>query len=281
MTAFPLEAFLAGLALATGGVAVLLAATFAAAVALHRHSVIDVTWGLGFVVAASLAYTASAGYGDDGRRLLLLVLTLAWGARLAGFIGWRARGAGEDPRYVDMLADAPGSRNVYALRKVYLPQALVMLFVSLPLQVGMFATSPLGWVAVAGVLFWLVGFVFETVGDWQLAAFRRGRAEGSIERTILDTGLWRYTRHPNYFGDAMVWVGLFLVCADSWPGVLTVLSPALMFWTLAHKTGKPLTEQRMESRPGYREYLQNTSGFFPLPPKPGRGARVSLRRPRG
>jgi steroid 5-alpha reductase family enzyme len=84
---------------------------------------------------------------------------------------------------------------------------------------------------------------------------------------VLNTGLWRYTRHPNYFGDAAVWTGLFLISADSWPGILTVLSPALMVWTLTAKTGKPLAEKAMSGRPGYQEYLESTSGFLPLPPR--------------
>ena len=102
--------------------------------------------------------------------------------------------------------------------------------------------------------------MFETVGDWQLTQFK---ADPARRGTVLNTGLWRYTRHPNYFGDAAVWAGLFLVAADSWPGVLTVLSPALMIWTLAGKTGKPLTEKAMSARPGYKEYVESTSGFLP------------------
>jgi steroid 5-alpha reductase family enzyme len=102
------------------------------------------------------------------------------------------------------------------------------------------------------------------VGDWQLTQFK---ADPAKRGTVLNTGLWRYTRHPNYFGDAAVWAGLFLVAADSWPGVLTVLSPALMIWTLAGKTGKPLTEKAMSARPGYKEYIESTSGFLPRPPK--------------
>ena len=107
------------------------------------------------------------------------------------------------------------------------------------------------------------------MGDWQLAQFK---ADPARRGTVLNTGLWRYTRHPNYFGDAAVWAGLFLVAADSWPGVLTILSPALMIWTLAGKTGKPLTEKAMSGRPGYREYLESTSGFLPLPPPARRRA---------
>ena len=264
MPPFPLDAFLASLPWVIAGLVVLLAVTFAVAVRQNRHSVIDTVWGLGFVVVAGISWVLSAGYGDAGRRLLLLALVAVWGIRLAVHIGARARGGHEDPRYVDMLSAAPGSRNVYALRRVYLPQGVVMFFVSLTIQVGMFATGSLGWLAFAGVLLWILGFVFETVGDWQLTQFK---ADPARRGTVLNTGLWRYTRHPNYFGDAAVWAGLFLVAADSWPGVLTVLSPALMIWTLAGKTGKPLTEKAMSARPGYKEYIDSTSGFLPWPPR--------------
>jgi steroid 5-alpha reductase family enzyme len=274
MSPFPLEAFLASLPWAALGVVLVLAVTYAVAVSAlavsavavgqARHSVMDVAWGPGFVVIAVIAFVLSAGEGDGGRRVLLLVLTGLWGIRLGTHVGRRARGGHEDPRYVALLKDARGSRNAYALRRVYLPQGVVMFFVSLTIQVGMFATGPLGWLAVAGSAVWLTGFIFESVGDRQLEQFKNDPARRG---TVLNTGLWRYTRHPNYFGDAAVWAGLFLVAAESWPGVLTVLSPALMIWTLAGKTGKPLTEKAMSGRPGYREYVQSTSGFIPWPPR--------------
>lgn len=116
-------------------------------------------------------------------------------------IGWRARDGHEDPRYQAMPSSAPGNRNAYALRRVYLPQGLVMFFVSLPVQVGMSATGGIGWLALLGFLLWLTGFAFETVGDWQLQQFKRAT---SRRGTVLDTGLWRYTRHPKHFGDAGV-----------------------------------------------------------------------------
>jgi steroid 5-alpha reductase family enzyme len=264
MPQFPFGAFLASLPWVAAALAVLLALTFGVAVRQGRHSVMDTVWGPGFVVVAALSWLLSAGHGDAGRRLLLLVLVGVWGLRLAAHIGVRARGGHEDQRYADLLSAAPGSRNVYALRRVYLPQGMVLFFVSLTVQVGMFSTGTPGWLALAGVLLWILGFVFEAAGDWQLARFK---ADPARRGTVLDTGLWRYTRHPNYFGDAAVWTGLFLVAADSWPGVLTVLSPALMIWTLAGKTGKPLAELAMSARPGYKEYIEATSGFIPWPPR--------------
>lgn len=262
MLPFPAATFGAGLLWSIAAIVVVLITTFAIGRAQRRHVVIDVAWGLGFVVVAAVTFVTSAGHGDDGRRLLLLTLTALWGLRLAGFLAWRIRDGHEDPRYEKLLSGA-ADRDRYALRRVYLPQGVVLLVVSLVQQVGMAATGPLTWIAWVGVAAWLIGMFFEVVGDAQLAAFK---ADPERRGTILDTGMWAWTRHPNYFGDAAVWWGLFLVAASSWPGVLTVLSPLLMTWALARRTGKPLTEKRMADRPGYAEYVKRTSGFFPRPP---------------
>ena len=264
MTAFPLDRFLASLPWTAGAVLVVLAVTFAVAVAQRRHSVMDVAWGPGFVAVAAVSFALSSGAGEDARRLLLLALTGIWGLRLGLHIGRRAAGGHEDPRYTAMLDDAPASRNTYALRRVYLPQGVVMFFVSLTVQVGMFATGPLGWLALAGTLCWIVGFLFETVGDWQLAEFKK---ESSRKGTVLDTGLWRYTRHPNYFGDACVWWGIFLVAADVLPGVVTIFAPVLMTLLLTKGSGARILEQHMSQRPGWHDYAARTSMFIPLPPK--------------
>jgi steroid 5-alpha reductase family enzyme len=169
-----------------------------------------------------------------------------------------------------LLADAPGSRDAYALRKIYLTQGPVLWFVSLPVQVAQLEKGPLGFMAWAGAAVWLAGFVFETVGDFQLSRFR---ADPANRGRVMDRGLWRYTRHPNYFGDACVWWGLFLIACDHRIGALTVLSPALMTFLLVRGTGKPLLEEGMKStRPGYEEYAARTSGFVPLPPRRSRSA---------
>lgn len=262
MHTFPAATFGVGVLWSLLGVATLLAITFAVGRAQRRHVVIDAAWGLGFVVVAAATFVTSAGHGDAGRRVLLLVLTALWGLRLAGFLVWRMRDGHEDPRYEKLLGGA-ANRDTYALRRVYLPQGVVLLIVSLVQQVGMVATGPLTWLAWVGVGIWVIGMFFEVVGDAQLAAFK---ADPNRRGTVLDTGVWAWTRHPNYFGDAAVWWGLFLVAASSWPGVLTVASPLLMTWALARRTGKPLTEKRMADRPGYAEYVQRTSGFVPRPP---------------
>lgn len=247
-------------------VVVVLGVTFAMALRVGKQAVIDVTWGLGFVAIALTAFVTSGGHGDGLRRWLALGLTALWGLRLAAHIFSRSRGRGEDPRYEAMLKRADGNPNVYALLHIYLPQGVIMWFVSLPVQIAMFVEGGIAWVLWLGVVVWVVGFFFESVGDLQLTRFRN---DPSNQGTVLDTGLWRYTRHPNYFGDASVWTGLFLVAASAWPGVLTILSPAVMVWNLYGGTGKKLLEKDIgDRRPDYADYVRRTSGFFPWPPKP-------------
>lgn len=265
MDAFSLAGFAVNLGVTAGAVLVVLLATLAVALARGKHSVIDVAWGPGFAVIALVTYGLSIGDGDDLRRALVTALTVIWGLRLGGYIGRRNWGKPEDPRYADMLAKAPGGRTAYALRTVYLPQAVVMWFVSLPVQAAQYETAgpgPLFWI---GVAVWLVGMGFESVGDWQLSRFL---ADPANRGRVMDRGLWRYTRHPNYFGDACVWWGLYLLATGHWIGATTIVCPALMTYLLVAKTGKELLESRLRSsRPGYAEYVRSTSGFVPLPPK--------------
>ncbi|GLZ40252.1 DUF1295 domain-containing protein [Actinokineospora sp. NBRC 105648] len=242
-------------------VVVVLAITFAISVRRGKFDTIDTVWGLGFAVIAIVTFALSTG--DLAVRLVATVLPVVWGVRLAVHLHRRNRGKPEDRRYVKILADAKGSPLAHMARVVFLPQGAIMWFVSLPVQVAQYSTF--GPIAYAGIAVWLTGFVFESVGDWQLSRFS---ADPANKGTVLDTGLWRYTRHPNYFGDACVWWGLYLVACSSWLGAATVLSPVLMTFMLAKGTGKPLTEKHLSSsRPGYADYVARTSGFFPLPPR--------------
>ncbi|MBV9820678.1 MAG: DUF1295 domain-containing protein, partial [Actinobacteria bacterium] len=165
--------------------------------------------------------------------------------------------------------------RLQTLALVYGLQGVLVLLVSAPVLVGSFERDGLGPLAVVGVLLWLVGLFFEAVGDWQLDRYQRDKAAGKSAagrpvHQVLDTGLWRYTRHPNYFGDACVWLGIFCVSAERWPGVLTVFSPVIMVYLLAFGSGKRVLERSMADRPGYRDYMARTSGFVPLPPRRSR-----------
>jgi steroid 5-alpha reductase family enzyme len=227
-----------------------------------RVSVVDTAWGVGFVLVASVA--ALVGDGVPWRRLLLLALVGAWGLRLAWHMHRRNAGKGEDPRYAEMLGRERGNPTVGAIRKVYAVQALALWFVSLPIQVSAAAGAGNAAVAVVGVAVWLLGVTFEAVGDAQLSAFK---ANPDNTGKVMDRGLWSWTRHPNYFGDASVWWGLWLVAASAWPGVLTVLSPIVMTYFLAFATGARLLERHLAQRPGYAAYQRRTSSFLPRPPR--------------
>ncbi len=266
MSGFAAHQFLTGLAVTGGTSAAVFALTFAVALRVGRWNVVDVVWGLSFVAigVASFAWSASAAT-SGARRALVLTMVGLWGLRLAAYIGWRSRGHGEDPRYAAIMDRAPGSRPLRALKVIFGPQAFLAWFVSLPVQVAMYERSGPGALAWIGTAVWAVGLFFEAVGDAQMSAFRRDPANRG---QVMDRGLWRYTRHPNYFGDATVWLGLYLVAASSWQGALTFLSPVAMLYFLYFKSGKGLLEKGLsDTKPGYADYVARTSGFIPLPPK--------------
>lgn len=248
--------------------ALLMTATALTAYRLGRVAVVDVAWGLGFVlVAATASVVGVLTDGDAVRRWVVLAMVGSWGLRLAWHIRRRAVGHGEDPRYEEVLGGTLAEAGMgVAVRKVFVVQGLALWFISLPVQVG--AVSEVwSWpVVVVGAALWLVGLVFETVGDAQLAAYKADPHRGPV----MDRGLWRYTRHPNYFGDACVWWGVWLAAGlgSGWlPGLLTVLAPLAMTYFLVFATGARLLERTMMQRPGYPAYAARTSMFLPLPPR--------------
>ncbi len=249
-------------AVSLGAVALAMVVTALVSRRVGRVAIVDVVWPLLFILVAWVSYAAGTG---SSRSLVLAVLVTLWGGRLAWHIRRRAVGAGEDPRYEKMLSAVPeGERFMFAVRKVFLVQGLAAWFVSLPVQVAAATDQPLGWIAAVGGLIWVVGVTFEAVGDAQLSSFK---ADATNKGKVMDRGLWAWTRHPNYFGDSAVWWGIFVIAAEAWPGVLTVLSPAVMTYFLAFATGAKLLESEMSKRPGYPEYQERTSMFFPRPPK--------------
>ncbi|MEU7868743.1 DUF1295 domain-containing protein [Dactylosporangium sp. NPDC049140] len=247
-------------------VALVMALTMAYALRRGEQSIVDTVWGLGFVVVAAVSFALSAGHGDPWQRAVTLALTAVWGLRLGAYIYVRNRGKGEDPRYAALLRRNQGRLVPYVIRTIYWPQGAIMWVVSLPVQAAMYVSSPVPALLWAGVAVWAVGFAFEAVGDAQLARFKRDPANAG---RLLDRGLWAWTRHPNYFGDSVVWTGLFLLACSHWVGLLTVIGPVLMTHMLVNKSGKALLERRMSrSRgPEFAEYAARTSGFLPRPPR--------------
>jgi steroid 5-alpha reductase family enzyme len=229
-------------------------------------SIVDIVWGLGFVMIAAVGYVRADGWA--GRRGLVAVLTAVWGLRLALHLLARNWGAGEDYRYQAMRRRWGSRFPVISLVTVFALQGVLMWIVSLPVQAAQVASSPdnITAVDVVGVALWIVGFYFEVVGDAQL---RRFKADPANKGKVMDGGLWRYTRHPNYFGDATMWwgLGIIAVATGAW---WSLVGPVVMTVFLLRVSGVPLLERRMaRTRPGYEEYVRRTSAFVPMQPKRG------------
>jgi steroid 5-alpha reductase family enzyme len=244
--------------------AIAMALTAVVAWRINRVNVVDVTWGLALTAVAG---TSAARDGWPSQ--VLFIVVALWGLRLSWHMARRSRGHGEDPRYTELLGG--NLRDVglgIAVRKVFFVQGAAICLVALPLQAGPvvgFGSLTAFW---AGIAVSLGGMLFEAVGDAQLAEHKRNPGRGSI----MDRGLWAWTRHPNYFGDAVFWVGIWIAggfaAGTNWlPAVLTIASPLAMAWFLAFVTGARLLERTMMQRPGYPEYAARTSMFIPLPPR--------------
>ena len=234
-------------------------------VRLRNASIADVWWGIGFLQLAWLYCFLSPALSP--RSLLVAALVTLWGARLAVHIFRRTRGKAEDPRYQAMRASHGAAFWWRSLFTVFWLQGAIQWFVAIPLLVAIRATQPAALTAVdgLGVVLFAVGFAFEVVGDYQLARFK---AEPSNRGRVLDGGLWRYTRHPNYFGDATLWWGVYAIAVATPGGWLTVLSPALMSFLLMRVSGVTLLEEGLKaSKPGYHAYISRTPAFFPWFPR--------------
>lgn len=244
-----------------------LLALWGVSILIGKASFIDSFWGAGFVLiiwAAFFADTSPAqtlGLGNTQK--LALILVSAWGLRLAIYLLIRFLSEGEDRRYKSMLRGKEGlKRHIFTLYFVFGMQGIFMLIISAP-TMALMASPPADFTifSYAGAALWLVGAVFEWGGDWQLARFKA--KEDNAGKT-LDTGLWAWTRHPNYFGDCCQWWGIWFVCGMWW----TVFAPLFLTFLLMKWSGVPLLEAGMKkSREGYSDYREKTPAFFPRPPK--------------
>ena len=234
---------------------------------LKNISIVDRLWAPGCALSGWIAFFIADGI--ESRKLLITSLVTIWSVRLCWHITQRNWGKGEDPRYTKLRSWRQPKENFHwiSLRRVFLLQALLAWIVSLPLQVGQVYVLPekLGLMSYIGAIIWSLGFSFEVIADRQLKLFK---AREKNKGKLMMRGIWSWSRHPNYFGDLMVWIGLTLIACDNPVGLTTVISPLIMGYFLLNVTGKKLLEKDMRRRySDYDVYVARTSSFFPLPPK--------------
>ncbi len=249
--------------------AVIMTALWAYCVRIQDVSVIDAFWPLGMVVLAGAS--ALLTDGAPVRSAILVTLTAIWGLRLSAhlFVRWREHGV--DPRYAAILGRLMTKKGwsfaKASFLQVFAMQCVLLILVCLPTQLGQITQDPasIGVLGAVGIALAITGIVFESVGDSQLKAFRANPANAG---KVLETGLWRYTRHPNYFGDVCTWWGIWLVAAETGPGRFAIVGPVILTFLLTRVSGVPMLEHRLKkNRPGYEAYLRRTSSFFPWPPR--------------
>lgn len=257
--------FLSLLAISLAVVIVYMTIIWLISLALTDASIVDIFWGMGFAVVNVAYYFLADGY--PLRKIIITVLVVVWGLRLSGHIFQRNWGKGEDFRYQAWRTQYGKHYWWISFFQVFMLQGVILWVVSLPLLAAQSGATPahLTLLDAAGIALWSIGVVFETVGDWQLSRFKANPAN---KGKVLDTGLWAYTRHPNYFGDAVVWWGFFgLACSVPY-GWLTIISPLVMNFLLVRVSGVAMLEKSLvDAKPQYKDYIENTPAFFPWFPK--------------
>ena len=246
-----------------GTLLALMSAIWVVSVVRRDVSIVDIWWSLA-ILAAACVY-ASGAEQLTPRRVAVLAGVGLWAIRLSAYLAWRGWGAGEDRRYRAMRARRSGFRWS-SLFVVFWLQATLAWAISLPLLVGMQGDEPDAQrlLDAFGAALFVFGLGFEVVGDWQMARFK---AEPGSRERVCDRGLWRYTRHPNYFGEAVLWWGLWCLAGARAGALWTVVSPLLLTWLLLRVSGVRLLEaDLLNAKPAYRDYVARTSAFLPLPP---------------
>lgn len=236
---------------------------------LKRTDVVDAAWGPAFVVAAASAFMLS-DYGVTigvNVQTLVTVLVIIWAARLSFTITKRLLNKPEDERYVNLRKTWPGNAALNTYVRIFVVQALLATLISSAvIHINSSLPTSIGVYACVGTAVWLIGFLFEAIGDYQL---KRHLAEPKNKGKLMTSGLWKYTRHPNYFGEATMWWGIFIIALQTPYGWLGIMTPVVITYLLLFVSGVPMTEKAFEGRKGWKTYKSRTSKFLPLPPTKG------------
>ncbi|WP_160645866.1 DUF1295 domain-containing protein [Chengkuizengella marina] len=236
---------------------------FLIALKIKDNSIIDINWGLGFVIISWSSMIITNNISITA--IIVNSLITLWGIRLATHLWIRSIGTGEDFRYVNMRK-AWGKNVVFiSFFRIFMFQGAIMLLLSYPImRANLSGIDSINFFMIAGIVVWFIGFIFQVVGDYQLSQFKKNRIN---KEQVLNTGLWRYTRHPNYFGEATMWWGIFLIIVTLDYGWIGLFSALFINFLLLRVSGVPFLDRRYKNNVEYQKYKQETSRFIPLPPK--------------
>ena len=235
---------------------------FVISLLIKRNDIADIAWGLGFVGVVIFLFITQA---QTLQSTIVYILTIIWGIRLAIHIGVRSKGKPEDFRYKKWRDEWGKYFVLRSYLQVYLLQGFFMWIISLPIiVVSMAQNQPISPFVLIGCIIWLIGFVFESIGDYQLVLFIKHKQNKS---DIMQTGLWKYTRHPNYFGEVLVWWGIFIMVLPLEYGIWTIISPITISFLLLYVSGIPMLEAKYKDHQAFQDYKKRTSAFFPMLPK--------------
>lgn len=236
---------------------------FTIAQVIKDNSIVDIGWGIGFIIVTITGLLFADTFIQ--RQLLVATLVVIWGLRLSVHIFIRNAGKPEDFRYAQWRKEWGKWAVVRAFFQVFMLQGAIMFVIALPIMmVNASTVSGLNGYDAIGLLVWVIGFFFEAVGDYQLYAFKKG---GANKGKIIKHGLWKYTRHPNYFGEVVQWWGIFIIAASAGYWYVSIISPVILTWLILKVSGIPMLEEKYKDHPDWSEYAAKTNAFFPAPPK--------------
>lgn len=233
---------------------------FTIAQLIKNNSIVDIGWGIGFVlIAAALFFTEER---IDTKDIILSIMILFWGVRLATHILLRASGKPEDFRYAQWRKDWGDKAVINAFLKVFMLQGILMLLIAYPIMVVFYSyDASIGLISYTGLAIFVIGFLFESVGDYQMTAFKKDPAN---KGKIITSGVWKYSRHPNYFGEAFLWWGIWIFTIGSELYLTALFSPLLINFLLVKVSGVPMLEKKYEGRDDWEAYKKITPTFIPF-----------------